>query len=487
MTLPYLPLALADSPDVISLIMAGLALFMTLCAALYTTGYGLPGPRLTRRLFWYGLWGFGLFSVLTVLASDWFSLTIFIEMASVSLFLMVLPGDRDTAFMYLLTQLAGAGFLLIGTGLLYLQTGQVGLDSLSPGALPWLLAGLGIKAALPGLHFWLPRTHSRAPTPASALLSGFAVKMGIYGLMRLSGPETQNLFLTVGVAMALYGVTQALLQYNAKRLLAFHTISQLGFVLSALGSGTQEGLTAALFYSLSHGLFKGLLFCSAGMLEKTFRTHDLNRLASMGQASGPVLILFLVGALAIAGFPGTSGFIAKTLVKTALKGGHHTLAIQALLLAGLGTTVSFSKLAWYGFLGGKALTVPKHQPDRVHDNPRCLTAMALLATATLLLGVLPVSHPHLLRGNAVPWFGLSNLLPGLLPILGGVTLFSLFPAVFRPHRKDVPDLYGLLARTRLPYGKLIQRMADLHNGRLRLYLFIMLSLGILILSTLQFL
>ena len=206
----------------------------------------------------------------------------------------------------------------------------------------------------------------------------------------------------------------------------------------------------------------------------------------MGRASGPVLALFLIGALAIAGFPGTSGFIAKTLVKDALKEGHHTLAIQALLLAGLGTTLSFSKLAWYGFLGGPAYTGQSPPVIRRAD-PRCLAAMAFLAAATLLLGILPVIHPDLLRGHAPPWLSLSTLFPALPPILGGVACFSLFPGVFRPHQEDVPDLYCLLTQTRRPYLKLIGLMADLHNGRLRFYLFIVLGLAFLILSTLQLL
>ena len=482
MTLPHLPLSLADSPDAISLIMAGLALFMTLCAALYTTGYGLPDSRPTRRLFWTGLWGFGLFAVLTVLAADWFSLTIFMELASVSLFLMVLPGDRDTALMYLLTQLAGAGFLLVGTALLYLGRGQVGVGPVPPSILPWFLAGLGIKAALPGLHFWLPPTHSRAPTPASALLSGFAVKMGVYGLMRLSCPETESLFLLTGLTMALYGALQALLQHDVKRLLAFSTISQLGFVLAALGSGTPEGLTAALVYSVAHGLFKGLLFCSAGVLEKTCGTRDLNRLASAAPASPLVFGLFLVGALAITGFPGTSGFIAKTFVKTALKEGHHDLAIHILFLAGVGTTLYLCKMGYYGFLSGS--TAPKTPCHPAA--PPCLGTMTLLAVATLLFGSLPLAIPALIPGYPEPWLNLSNLIPALLPLLGGLTAFTLAPAIFRPRSKDIPDLYSLLTGLGTPWRNLGNVLENLHNGQLRIYLLILLGLALVIFASLQF-
>ncbi len=480
MTLPALPIALTPHPDGISLVMAGLALFMTLCTALFATGYALSGPRLPLRLFWCGLWGFGLFAVLTVLAADWFSLTIFMELASVALFIMVLPGDRKTAFMYLLTQFAGAGLLLTGTALLYLGRGQVGLGPVPNSILPWFLAGLGIKAALPGLHFWLPPTHSRAPAPASALLSGFAVKMGIYGLMRLACPATENLFLIAGLAMALYGMLQALSQSDVKRLLAFSTISQLGFVLSALGSGSQAGIPAALLYSVSHGLFKGLLFCSAGVLEKTCGTRDLNGLASRAPASPLLLSLFLVGALAIIGFPGTCGFIAKTLVKTAIKAGHRDLATQGLFLAGLGTTLYLCKMGYYGFLGGGKSSGASRRPA----DPRCLAAMALLAGATLLVGTLPMAFPGLIPGHAGPWLTLSNLLPALLPILGGLTAFALAPALFRPGRRKMPDLYSLLAGCHTPWTTLGNILGNLHNGRLRIYLVILLTFALLVFSLL---
>ncbi len=241
MKLPFIGPGLVLHPDNISLVMAAFAVFMTLCAALFAHGYGVSRDKRLSRSFWTGLWSFGFFAVLTVMAGDWFSLTIFLELSTVSLFIMVCVEDVRTAIMYLITQFAGAGLLLVGVGILFRDSGSVALGPVTSSALPFFILGLGVKAALPGLHYWLPRTHSRAPTPASVLLSGFAVKMGIYGLIRLSSTSTAPLFLFLGLIMALYGVIQAILQHDSKRLLAFHTFSQLGFVMSALGSGTETG------------------------------------------------------------------------------------------------------------------------------------------------------------------------------------------------------------------------------------------------------
>lgn len=473
-----LPLNLA--PDGISLIMTGLALFMTLCSALYAQGYKVSTKRSSSALFWLGLWSFGVFAILTVLASDWFSLTVFMELSSIALFCMVLVEDRDTAFMYLLSQFAGAGFLLVGVAILFRDTGSVSLGPVPAPSLPFFILGLGIKAGLPGLHFWLPRTHSRAPTPASTLLSGFAVKIGIYGLIRLASPAMDGLFLTLGLTMALYGVIQALLQHDSKRLLAFSTISQLGFVLSALGSGTPGGIAAALFYSVAHGLFKGLLFCSAGILEKSYGSRDLRYLGRTAQDSPLTFILFLIGVMAIVGFPGTSGFIAKSFVKESLKEGHHSLAIWGLFLAGLGTTLYFCKMGYYGFLRGKFS--PSSTPPKAFSppDPRCHVAMTLLAAATLVLGIIPLIVPGSIPYHAGSWLTAKNLLPGLLPILVGVLLFSLFPGRFAPSHIDVPDLYDLLQKGNRPFEFATSLLQRGHNGKLRVYLTVLLAAAFLI-------
>ena len=481
MNLPFSGLAISLKPDLISLVMVFFALSMTLCSALFAWGYHVSERKDLNRSFWVGLWSFGLFATLTFLAGDWFSLTIFLELSTLSLFLMVLAGDSRTAIMYLITQFTGAGLLLVGTGALFLETGSISIGPVTPSAVPFFILGLGIKAALPGLHFWLPGTHSMAPSPASVLLSGVAVKLGIYGLIRLASPWLAPWFLSLGLIMALYGVLQALLQHDGKRLLAFHTISQLGFVLSALGSGTELGILAALFYSLAHGVFKGLLFCSIGVLEKRYQTRDLGQLGR-GIASDPLTFaLFLVGALAITGFPGTSGFVAKSLVKEALKAGPHGFASLVLVAAGTGTAISFSKMGYYGFMKGKDLfpgpiTEKKVFPGRA----RCHTAMAILALATLLMGSLPILIPGRLSLDGAFLLSFKNILSAMVPMVGGFFIFFLIPGIFSPAGQDVPDLYDLMNRLERPLAIFSWTLQKGHSGRVRSYMKFLLAVIVVI-------
>lgn len=447
-------------PDSLSLTMIALALFMTVASSLFAGAKG-------KKAFWRDLaplWLFCLFACLTALASTWLSFIIGLELSTLSLFTVIRRGDEATSRLYLLAQLSGASVLLFATALGSSFGGNLPLGPVSEKLFPLFVIGLGVKAALPGLHFWLPRTHSQAPTESSALLSGYAVKMGIYGLLRLvDGPSPP--LLLVGIVMALYGVVQALLQHDAKRLLAYHTISQLGFIVAALSTGTPLGRTAALFHVVAHALFKGLLFLSAGSLEKLYGSRDLNQLGRAGRDAPLLFGLFLVGASAIAGCPFTSGYAAKIVIKSALA--DQGQAVLGLQFAGLGTTLSFCKFGCYGFfrsLGNKKGGSPSGSPGK-----NAYAAMGLLALATILLGITPLFLPLLPLG-AKALLAPQALVDGLIPLVGGAALFALFPRLFRPRQGDVADVENALA----PAGRLLLRplafLRRSHTGRLRTYI-----------------
>ncbi|MBL3593597.1 MAG: hypothetical protein JMJ93_08860 [Synergistaceae bacterium] len=445
-------------PDNLSLTMIALALVMTGASSLFAGSRDKEGSR--RDLV--PLWLFCLFACLTALASTWLSFIIGLELSTLSLFTIIRKGDEATSRLYLLAQLAGASVLLFATSLGSSFEGNLPLGPVPPGLFPLFVIGLGVKAALPGLHFWLPRTHSQAPTEASALLSGYAVKMGIYGLLRLVGDPSPPLLL-LGIVMALYGVVQALLQHDAKRLLAYHTISQLGFIVAALSTGTPLGRTAALFHIVAHALFKGLLFLSAGSLERLYGSRDLNGLGRAGRDAPLLFGLFLVGASAIAGCPFTSGYVSKIVIKSALT--DQGQAVLGLQLAGLGTTLSFCKFGYYGFW--------KSSGDR--PEPRgflgrqAYGAMALLAAATALVGAGPLLYPLLPLPEGT-LLAPKALVDATIPVIAGIVLFALFPGLFRPRHKDVADVENALA----PLGRLLLFPLTLlrlsHTGRLRAYI-----------------
>ncbi|WP_198470092.1 proton-conducting transporter transmembrane domain-containing protein [Acetomicrobium sp. S15 = DSM 107314] len=459
--------------DPLSILMATLALFMTAAVSIYSLGYAKPENRRERKLFSIAPWLFCLFSCLSVFSSDWFFFALFLELSSVVLFFMILPVNFRTAVYYLLAQLSGSLLVLLGAAFMLRETGTAAMGPV-PAKLLWLfIPGVGIKAALPGLHFWLPKVHSEAPTPASALLSGFAVKLGIYGLARLVSPPAAPALLFLGPAMALYGVFQALMQHDAKRLLAYHTVSQLGYIVSAIGAGTALGVAAGAYHAVAHALFKGLLFLTVGTLEKAYGTRDLRFLGSGAARTFPLTFaLFLVGALAIAGFPGMSGFASKAMVKTSLKETSHYAILWMLQAASVGTVLSFCKLGYFGFFAKDrqplqpcAKELPRAKKDKFRN-----AGMGLLAAGTVFLGLRPQVLPTFMQINCPAFFESDAILSAVVPIFIGGILFLVLRKVLAPADHKTHDVDSLLTKIYVVLACCPALVAKLHTGRLRFYI-----------------
>ena len=226
-----------------------------------------------------------------------------------------------------------------------------------------LLVGFGTKAGMMPLHIWLPRAHPVAPSHVSALMSGVMIKAGIYGLIRFgieflgSGPAWWGLLvLAIGAASAILGVLYALADHDLKRLLAFHSIENIGIILLGLGVallGTTldadtlvvAGLAAALFHTVNHALFKGLLFLGAGAVQSATRTRDLNRLGGLARLMPLTALAFGVGAAAISGLPPLNGFASEWLTYQGLLSAGATAGLDPM-----------ARFAAYGAVGALALT-----------------------------------------------------------------------------------------------------------------------------------
>jgi hydrogenase-4 component B len=208
------------------------------------------------------------------------------------------------------------------------------------GALVLCLAlfGFGLKAGLVPLHFWLPEAHASAPSHVSALMSGVVIKMGIYGLFRvltlLAAPPAWWgwLVLVLGVASGVLGVLWALAQHDLKRLLAYHSVENIGIILMGLGAGALGityrvplvavlGFAGAILHTLNHALFKSLLFLGAGATVHASGTRALDRLGGLARRLPLSWVAFLVGSAAIVGLPPLNGFVSEWLVYQALLGG----------------------------------------------------------------------------------------------------------------------------------------------------------------------
>lgn len=295
------------------------------------------------------------------------------------------------------THLAGYGFL-VAILLLNLRTGT--LDWADPrmaagftsGVAALLIVSAMAKSVIFPLHTWIPEAMN-APTPVSALLhSACYVKAGVYLIARMYsiGPWTASLGTPLAIVAALtilIGVIFALEQTDLKRLLAFHTVSQLGYVVGGLALGTAWGVTAGLFYALSHALFKGTLFMCAGAVQHATGTRDLTRLGGLAARMPWTTRIWIVAAASIAGVPLTNGFVAKWLLLGAALDRGLLFLVVAGWIGSILTAFSFLKATVNGFYG----PVPTELAAReVHEAPvGMLLGMGAMAAGCVVFGLAP--------------------------------------------------------------------------------------------------
>ncbi|AER66215.1 NADH/Ubiquinone/plastoquinone (complex I) [Thermovirga lienii DSM 17291] len=456
--------------DPMSLFFAVSSTVLSVAVLFYNEWYFEGKERRTFNFLTVGCW---VASIGALFAQDWLVFVVFVEVVSLILWRMISFTDTKAALIYLLAQLGAAGLILIGAAGASLEAGTMAVGPV-PSEWRWfVLVGLGVKTAFPGVHFWLPKAHSAAPTPASALLSGFAVKLGIYGIARLGTFASSPELLIIGSVMAIFGVLKALMQHDAKRLLAYHTVSQLGYMVAALGVGTLLGLAGALYHALAHALFKGLLFLSVGRLEKFYGTKDLRLLRGSAAWDMPyTFVLFIVGALAISGFPGMSGFASKVMIKEALKEQGMYPVYWVLQAAGVGTVISFCKLGYYGFLSGgkKGAIVGRKEGLAYSRGSFGFLGMVILAAGTVFLGFDPEVTSGFLKISMPGFFGWDNVFSSLLVVSLGVGIFYLVKDFLSSGFRGSVVLDGLWKKIQHVPLAVHFVIVKMHSGRLRFYL-----------------
>jgi formate hydrogenlyase subunit 3/multisubunit Na+/H+ antiporter MnhD subunit len=414
-------------------------------ASVYGLGYwpqAERGAQSIRLQGWFGLVT-GAMTLVCVASSALLFLAAW-EVMALAGFLLVLtehekPEAQRAAFVYLASAHAGnlalfALFALLGRlAGSYEFAAMARLDGGAPLA-GWVfglaLFGFGLKAGLVPLHFWLPGAHAAAPSHVSALLSGVLLKTGIYGILRVTGffqaiPAAWGWWLlALGTASAVLGVAFALAQHDVKRLLAYHSVENLGIIamgagLALLGRATGHpamvvlGFCGAALHVVNHATFKGLLFLGAGAVHHATGTRELDQLGGMARAMPVTAALFLVGAAAISGLPPLNGFASEWLVflasfQAVLGRGHGTiplagLAAPALAFVGGLAAACFAKVYGTVFLGSPRSphAGPGHEPP-----PSMLAPMAVLALACALIGLLPAAWLPALTRAAGAWSGL---------------------------------------------------------------------------------
>ncbi len=333
-----------------------------------------------------------------VLSHSLIALYIYWEIMAVASFFLVLFTDteeaRRAAFKYIIMTGAGSVFLLFSILGIWLIEENVFWKHLFFFS---MLIGTGIKAGIFPLHTWLPDAHPAAPTPVSSMLSGVMIKTGIYAMIRFYfilfkpswsiGWETILIF--IGIITLLGGVFLALVQHDIKRLLAYHSISQIGYIMLGIACGTSIGLVGALYHVINHAIFKSLLFLGAGVLIKATGSRELGNYGGLARKLPLTFGVMTVAALSISGVPPFNGFVSKWLIYQALlsKGGEIAIvALAAALLGSVLTLASFIKVLNDSFMGVRKAEISR---KGLENSPFMNIPMLLLAAGCLLFGLFP--------------------------------------------------------------------------------------------------
>ena len=394
------------------------------------------------------------------------------ELMALSSAVLVVGSRPDAAiaragYVYLaLTHVATAA-LVVGFALLAAAAGSTRFEAFAAAApaLPalerdlvfvLLLVGFGTKAGAIPFHVWLPRAHPVAPSHVSALMSGVMIKAGVYGLVRFGleilgpGPEWWGLaVLGIGVASAVLGVLYALMEHDLKRLLAFHSIENIGIILMGLGvallarsagAATLGALavTAALFHTLNHALFKSLLFLAAGSIQRAAGTRDLNALGGLARSMPVTAVAFGMGAAAISGLPPLNGFASEWLTFQGLirAGGEPALSLvgrsaSLLAVAGLGLTAALAVACFVKATGMAFLALPRSEGARRGRETARSMGLSMIALAVACVGVGVVAGPAAAAIAGVASRALGSV-PGpladvLLPVAGLDAVYAAAP------------------------------------------------------------
>jgi len=375
--------------DRLSMVFAWVFVIMSFLGALYALNREEDGHHAAGFFYVGGALG-------AVFAGDYLTLFIFWEiMAFSSVFLIWYRKEKksiDAGYRYLLFHVFGGLLLFSGLLLNYYQTGSMAFVSLLPENASWpqylILAGFALNAAVLPLHAWLPDAYPEATIEGAVFLCAFTTKTAVYVLAR--GFAGFEILAVLGTAMTVFGVCYAVIENDIRRVLAYHIISQVGYMVAGVGIGSHMALNGAAAHAFAHILYKALLFMGAGAVLYVTGTAKLNRLGGLYKYMPLTMLFYVVGAISISGFPLFSGFVSKSMIVAAAHEKGRLWLVCLMNLAGIGTFLSVGlKVTYFAFFGKESepnLTAAAHEPPR-----NMLWAMGLTALACFIIGVYPNS------------------------------------------------------------------------------------------------
>ncbi len=392
------------------------------------------------------------------LAGDFMTLIFFWElMAAASLFLIwanKTEASIKAGFRYLLVHMLGGNLLLLGV-ILKVSGGDILVSNISDvhDAAFWLiLIGVSINAAIPPVHGWLVDAYPEGTITGTVFLSSFTTKVAVYCLIRIFGGT--EFLVWVGVVMALYGAVFALIENDMRRLLSYHMVSQIGFMVAGVGIGTALALDGAAAHAFCNILYKGLLFMCTGAIIHATGIRKINQLGGMAKKLPVVAICFFIAAFSIAGVPLFNGFISKSLIITAACEASCPIAELMLSVASIGTFLSIvMKMGYFIFFGEEADVKVNPIPNNMY------VAMIAVSTLCVIYGVFPTAlyeflpyefeyHPYTLD-HIVQYIQLLGV---------AIVPFVMYLDHMKPHTALSLDTDWLY---RVPFAKLIRVISSL--------------------------
>ena len=288
-------------------------------------------------------WFYVAGSLGAIYAADYITLFLFWEMmAFASTFLIWARKDKEaleSGYRYILIHTFGGVLLLLGFVLRYQATGDLSFDLLNvknPELYTWLIMlGLMLNAAVPPLHSWLPDAYSRATAIGAVFMCAFTTKTAVYTLIRSCAGFEVLIYL--GIIMAIYGIIYAVMENDVRKLLGWEIISQVGYMVTAVGIGTSLAINGASAHAFAHILYKGLLFMGAGAILTATGKQKLTELGGLYKKMPATMVFMLIGGLAVSGLPLMSGFVSKSMIITAAFNEHILWAGFALIFVSAGT------------------------------------------------------------------------------------------------------------------------------------------------------
>ncbi len=440
---------------------------VSLLAAIYSFHYMDNREKALRTSVNYLFFSLLIASMaLVVTANNMITFMFAWEIMSLTSFFLVIydyqsPENRKAGYLYFVFSHVGAMFIFAAFGIMYGYTGSFGFTGALPETAKILVfilcfVGFGSKAGVFPFHVWLPHAHPAAPSHISAVMSGVMIKTGIYGIVRiyyvldLHTPLFGEIVLIAGMVSGILGVVYALGQHDLKRLLAYHSVENIGIILIGIGIGmigvsfnnpimAVLGFSGGLLHVLNHAIFKSLLFMGAGAVIRKTGTRSIDALGGLLKNMKITGITFLIGSLAISGLPPFNGFVSEFLVylggfqgvsldKTAFV--LCLLAIVSLAVIGGLALACFTKVVGVVFQGEPRTPAAENVNE---EGPTMLVPMVVLAAACVIIGVFPKAFV-LMALEAVTSLGLASgsiSLEPFLQITGNITLaVAIFFVIF---------------------------------------------------------